>query len=590
MPVAWSSLSWLHEHMLSLNRLPIQSLFLVFVAGLILFIYRPIIQSDALIMYDDNHLIPPIEQLHSFQDYLDAYDSGDIIDRQYVRDASFFLDAAVSRIVGFKTYHLTNVLLWLIFIYGVFLILQQFRVRWGLIYFFTLYFAVHPITTNSVAWSSSRKHLLSGLFTCWLTYLWIRFRNEKYSHWLWVCPLLYGLAIFSQPINIAWPAWAAAYAFLWSTKPRGSRGNFSFHTQRIVILGFCAGFAVLAAYVNLEYYASEAFRKFAQVDNKYVPEGWPAVVDRLRVYGRYVFQLTFPFRPSINPYYKKEVWMALTGWLLVPMWWTLFRRAQLGRHSLWFLFMSLPVLVTTVKLIIQRGWDTYILTSLVGWVVLLALLSEYVLSHQALRSWMVKGAAALVLAGFMIVTTEQAASWVDEDKLDHRALVVERSPYTKMVYGRKLVNRRQNWPMLWTLIKEVDEEEPNELNLPYVLSATIARDPGLTSEQRQTLFSKNARKDPWYLYNWAAYMASTGDLMGACTKMNETRQLDPKQVAFVLADSIAEVSFRWCKMCCLAGDPTCRQIAPDLKRVASPTNWHESVFNEPEAASCLDAH
>lgn len=109
-------------------------------------------------------------------------------------------------------YHFTNVLLHAANTVLVFLLMRQLSrhalVAWGT----AAIFAVHPLQVETVAWVSSRKGLLSGLFILWSLRYWLREARTSNDEFRGTLLLL--LALLSKAIAVVLPPIVVAYDVL----------------------------------------------------------------------------------------------------------------------------------------------------------------------------------------------------------------------------------------------------------------------------------------------------------------------------------------------------------------------------------------
>lgn len=106
-------------------------------------------------------------------------------------------------------YHLVNVLLHTMNVLLVFFLLRQVSQRTGLAIATAVLFAVHPMHVESIAWISSRKGLLAGVFMLSSFLCWLR-RDRTPKHEVWGIFFLI-LGLLSKAIAIVVPPIVLCY-------------------------------------------------------------------------------------------------------------------------------------------------------------------------------------------------------------------------------------------------------------------------------------------------------------------------------------------------------------------------------------------
>src|SRR5262249_31354350 len=152
---------------------------------------------------DDRRMIDALQDVHSPAEYLKALEERKVLDVQPIRDLSLLLDLVIGKATGLRTFHLSNVVLWLLIVLLVYRVLSQVLSKTWILVPWTAAFAVHPAFANSVSWISARKHLLSSLFILLATSIVLDNPRERWRlrHTAFAAGL-YALSIFSQPINL----------------------------------------------------------------------------------------------------------------------------------------------------------------------------------------------------------------------------------------------------------------------------------------------------------------------------------------------------------------------------------------------------
>ncbi len=100
-------------------------------------------------------------------------------------------------------YHLTNLLLHA----ANAILLMTLLVRWmprGA-FFAALFFAVHPVNVESVAWITERKDVLSGLFFLCATLAWLKFLERRLKYFYFIALIAFIAALLSKSVTATFP-------------------------------------------------------------------------------------------------------------------------------------------------------------------------------------------------------------------------------------------------------------------------------------------------------------------------------------------------------------------------------------------------
>jgi tetratricopeptide (TPR) repeat protein len=139
-----------------------------------------------------------------------------------VRDTLVAIDMALwgDRDAGL---HATQLALYALTAFGLGALLVRFGVRRDLAWLATLFWAIHPIHVESVAWLSERKGILAGLFVVACGHAWIRYRTGGRRRWLALAALAAAAGAWSKAPAMFAPAVFAAWDLLVLPPRRGER-------------------------------------------------------------------------------------------------------------------------------------------------------------------------------------------------------------------------------------------------------------------------------------------------------------------------------------------------------------------------------
>ncbi len=511
-------------------------------------LYFPVLQESPILQFDDQNLILPLQDVHSFEDYWQRLSDNRILDLQPVRDLTFWTELQVENSLGTRNSHLVNLIIWLLILAVSARVMESLAPGSPWNPFLLLLLAAHPVASTSVAWVASRKHLLSALFVLLAT--WLTLLRGRRNHWSFDLFILMSflLSVFSQPISLAWPAWF--FVFVFYRQPR-------IRPRDWVLLGFLGLISISAAYLNYRYYTGDLFlQKTPDSPPKINEESFRNLWNRLLVLGRYTFQILIPIRPVGLPYWLWQwpsyVGMGLLSSLLIAQW-----KFRFFKNWTWILFLCLPIAVMTIRLTHHAGYDTYILVSLIGVSFLLA----ESLRHRKLQKSVAVG-LLLILALFSYGTHLQAQRWTSDEGVfaqayESEGTLLATTGYVKLLLERKDLKRGGQ------LIEELLQKDPENREIPNLLGRWIFLN-DLPSSQKRELFALNERNHPWYQYYFAAFEASEGLFNEAFLRLQKCWQLDPDKFRMAVLGNGRALSANWKKICQSAQRTDCHLI-PSLE-------------------------
>jgi hypothetical protein len=466
----------------------------------LLCVYWEPVRLDPILGRDDQELLDPLRAVRSVSDYVEAVRSNAVLDRQPVRDLSFWVDLRLSEWTGVGTLHLTNVLVWL----GIVLVagsaLRQVRApSWGSRAVLAL-FALHPAMANSVAWISARKHLLAVFFLLLATRELLRLtsdaKRDKRVAALCIAGW-YALAMASQPLGLLWPCWAALW--VWLQSPRESR-----RAHLGVLLG-CVPVLVAAAAVNFAYYNGPYLLRYG---NSKLTDGDTGIA--VLSLGRYVFQLVAPIRLATQ-YYPGST-LNLVGALLAPA--LVFAAFKLGPRrdvAAWLGFILFPLALVSARMTNIFVSDTYLLLPAFG-ATALATVLLHELGPKVAPTWRpaAMGLAAVLLLAFGFGSWRQARSWLSDRALWEHAYATEPTPRSLSKHAQYLLaDGKVEEAFEHTL--QLKEWNPGERHLPMLLARTAFLHPGLSVSDKLRFLETEGMRSPWTQYHVALLHGQQGD-------------------------------------------------------------------------------
>jgi hypothetical protein len=325
---------------------------------LLLFIFQSLLTTDPITKYDDNLLLNGLAGLNSFSDYLDRFFSGEILDIQPIRDLSYLIDMKMKSITSFYTFHLTNLLVWILIVFLFKNILNVLNEddeehRW-LIWSIVFIYALSPFAMSSVAWIAARKHLLSTFFILWATLIFLKKRKSEFCiKSIGIISLLFLFATLAHPINVLWPVFVFLYSFF-DKKILSRRG----------LLFFLGSISVVMILVNLYYYGN-LYVQITGGDGKH--DANFGVGDSLLALGRYFYISLIPFDALPVSHFQGS-WQNIVGLnLLVIYLYLCYKKSKVDYGIICFVFyFFVPLVPVTYKITRIFCSDTYLINACLG--------------------------------------------------------------------------------------------------------------------------------------------------------------------------------------------------------------------------------
>lgn len=320
---------------------------------------------------------------------------------------SYFVDYALWGSDPFG-YHLSNLVLHGLNACIVYALIRK-TVNKSVAFFSALFFAVHPLNVEDVAWIAERKTLLATFFFL-LAFICYMIYREKGSFRLYILSmLLFVLAIFSKAVEVILPLVLFSYeVFLRQT-----------HRKWLPLMPYLfisfigAGIAVWAQ-------SHGAFEKSAFSLQTVLGTVYPTMIT---VYWKYIGLILFPHHLSgfydttlYHSFLSFPVLAGLTAWLSVFI--AVFVKCgpQLRFWFLWFWICSLPV--SNIIPIYVYYADRYMYTPAIGLVIIAGMallkLSDYLKTRDSKLRSVLHAAVCLILVSYGIVSYNRLDVWRNE--------------------------------------------------------------------------------------------------------------------------------------------------------------------------------
>lgn len=242
--------------------------------------------------HDDSIFVTPLFGL-TLQDYFSTWLPQRVNEAFPVRDLTFFLDHWLSEYLGFKTFWLTNFILFgayiLVFSRWLLKILPEYKAR-----LFILAMAIfHPINIEILQWASMRKNILIALFVSLALLI---YSAKRKFHRVWFF-LFYLLSLGCYPTAVLLPLW-----LIYKEWPQRTRiTNFIWLGIFLVFVG--------VYWSATSHSGMSAFSLSAPFESL-VSSSEKALIFILAGMGRGFFNLVFPY--WLAPFYNYQ---SVLGWL-----------------------------------------------------------------------------------------------------------------------------------------------------------------------------------------------------------------------------------------------------------------------------------
>ncbi|MBA2408132.1 MAG: glycosyltransferase family 39 protein [Chitinophagales bacterium] len=392
---------------------------------------------------------------------------------------SFILNYQISK-TNIKGYHFINILLHLASVLLLFILLKKLKIKEGHSFVLTLFFAVHPVLSQAVAWIPGRNDTLLALFSFSFFILMLEYSESGSLLWLILHFITLIAAFFTKETGLFTPAAAFVMLVLIMNKKWLEKRNLILYASWL--LAFCLWF----------YVRSEATLKNEQVDFSQIIKALPF---RLPVIIQYFGKIILPINLSVFPIMKDTTyWFGIIAVAIMTA--MLLHKKQknwkvVAAGIIIYILFLLPVLLVPNTLN-EQDFEHRLYLPMVG---VLILLPETFLFKNNWRESKVLMAGIAVCAILAIVNFIHQKNFADPLKFWQSAVRTSpHSAYANMMLGARL--DKVDLPRAQSLIKTAYALNPDEKYLNYYMGKMMLDKDSI--EAAEKYFLKEVNKSEYY--------------------------------------------------------------------------------------------
>jgi len=315
-------------------------------------------------------------------------------------------------------HHLVSLLLHCANVLLLFVFLNQTTTRVWSGAFVAALFAIHPLHTESVAWISERKDVLSGLFFFLTLLAYVHYtRMPNIARYL-TMSILFACGLLSKPMLVTLPAILLLLDW-WPLNRFEKAGIIKLLVEKVPLFALSIGSAI----------ATLIAQRGGIVQVAHLPLSWRAA-NALSAYLVYIWQMIWPAKlATIYPHPGRlPMWETIAaGALLVLITSASFllrkRMAYFITGWLWYLIMLVPV-IGLVQVGSQAHADRYTYLSEIGLYIAITWAMVDLAKSARYHREAFAAAGAIVIALFAWRAWIQTSYWHDSERLWNRTLAV----------------------------------------------------------------------------------------------------------------------------------------------------------------------
>jgi hypothetical protein len=213
----------------------------------------------------------------------------------------------------------------------------------------------------------------------------------------------------------------------------------------------------------------------------------------------------------------------------------------------WAAFALLPILVITINLTVVFGSDTYILNTVAGLYLCIAIVAKnYCAIFEKKNVRVLLIIFFVLLFGFFLrESREVSRAWETDLLQTTRAVKIEPSPVVLSFHIQNLM-RANDYPAAFNFSQRLMEWDPNFKIIDQLYASSLYRHPSIGREEKIKLLEeqlKNYPKSPWIKYFLASLYAAGENFSDAAALMES---ISAEEFGIFKAESsviAAEISF-----------------------------------------------
>jgi hypothetical protein len=369
---------------------------------------------DPIISRDDPLLIKPLHNISSISEYINAVYNNTILDLQPIRDLTLYINVLLLENLNLSTFHLFNLILFIISILQFRKILYQLKFSDFAILSSILIYAFHPLMVSATGWISSRKHILALVF--FLFFLSDLLKNRCLTK---KGIFFYFLCLMSHQIYVLAPI--GIYYF-----HKSYELNLKIKNYLIFVLVALLSFAAGTYKTFILHTGNNSYTTFSFFDN---------LTNYILSCGRSVILIFFPQSISAT-YYFGSIWNIIGIPILVIILF-LSIKSKLFQKILPWLLISIGIHLLTAFTFIN---DTYLYFPLISMIITV---NYWLFSYQVIKNALLKKIIpSIVILLLLTKTIFISQMWTNHLSLWSTSYKNEPSPFNGFLYGLFLVSEQ----------------------------------------------------------------------------------------------------------------------------------------------------
>lgn len=479
-------------------------------------IYGELIFLDPLLGFDDRALI---SNLMPFKKWIDI---------QPVRDLSYLLDIWVGQWTSLKSFHFSNVVIWMaagVVLWRIFnFVNEELKVDKLIIGLLWLLFMFNPVFVYSVAWVAARKHLLSFFFTLMATYTFLKGFGEgdKVKKSQLKALVYYLLGALSQPINALWPIWALLVSRNKGVKDKKNAVTYLF--TMLFILG-----------INLYYYTF-----VFEGHSKFVMQGTEIILFPLFAYGRYLINFLVPVNLAISYEFYSALNLIGASLCVVILLWLLkkWKKFENLNWPTYFILLLAPVAINRTDYFIS---NPYLLNaSLALPIIFLIAIKSFKHAYP-----LIKGLLGVSVLAFIVISFFEAKAWRTSASLYEKSYEREKSyrnirMHLVSLFSQEIKDIKKIDKVLEDLVINTEGADPSLINYLSRFSRLYFNEEALPLEVKLRRFKEMADYNPFSYFYLSKILAMKGECQKSQVSLKSFKEI-PKALDLIEQEKLKEI-------------------------------------------------